>query len=371
MEDRKTKWLTYILMAGACLSCTIGAGTCSGQEIMQFLVSFGYWGIGICIITLVYYWWSAAVLIDLGRRLKADNSLIVYKFLLGDKLGVLFDWFGIITIFILFVMMLAGAGSTISQYTGMPELPGRTIVSIVVFMSAMLGIKKIIDAMGAIGPIIIVLAVIVGIASLVQNAGKLATAGEALQNVEVQHPDNVNVWFVSGIFYVAFVILMNLPFFTRVGRERATCKKDAVIVGLLIGVGFTAVATLFYLAEFASIEEVYDKQIPTLTLAQNVSPVIALLFTIMILLAIYSTAVPLCWTVANRVAGSNKKVYYIAVTVVCIIGFFGSLFPFDKIINVIYPYLGFLGVIVTVGMIISYHVMKKRITKYEEIINSK
>ncbi len=42
-----------VTTTGACLSFIIGAGTVSGQEMLQFLVSFGYWGIGGCAIALV------------------------------------------------------------------------------------------------------------------------------------------------------------------------------------------------------------------------------------------------------------------------------------------------------------------------------
>ena len=46
--------------------------------------------------------------------------------------------------------------------------------------------------------------------------------------------------------------------------------------------------------------EVSAYEVPVLYLAQQVSPIVGLLFAIVLLAEIYNTAVPMVWTVANQ-----------------------------------------------------------------------
>ena len=348
-----------VTTTGACLSFIIGAGTVSGQEMLQFLVSFGYWGIGGCVIALILYSWYTTVLLDIGRALKAKSSEDSYRFFLGDKLGLAYEYFTVALVFLIFVVMLSGAGSVLTQYLGINEVLGRVIVTTVVLGTVLLGLKKLVEILGVVGPIIIAMAVLIGLVSFISNIDGFMKAGDVLKTIDLPHPTGVNNWVISAILYVTFTVVIAVPFYTTLGATLER-RSDAVLSGLSVGVCFMAVAGVFYLGMMAHLAEVYDKPIPTLALAQAISPIFAMMFSILISLAIYSTAVPLCWAVCNKIAGTNVTRYRVTAVLTCIIGFFGALFPFGKIIGLVYPFLGWMGVILCGGMFYRYYINRGR-----------
>ena len=67
-----------IILAGAFVSYILGAGTATGQEILQFFVSFGYLGIGAIIIAAILHMWFGAYAMDVGLRLQSEDSKGVF-----------------------------------------------------------------------------------------------------------------------------------------------------------------------------------------------------------------------------------------------------------------------------------------------------
>lgn len=369
MENNNVKSLdmkVIVTTVGACLSFIIGAGTVSGQEIMQFLTSFGYWGIGGCVIALILYSWYTMVLLDIGHKLQIKSSEQAYKYFLGDILGMIYEYFTIFLVFIIFVVMLSGAGSTLTQYLGINEVLGRAIATVVVLGTVLLGLKRLVEILGFLGPIIIIFAILIGGVSFFSNIDGFLQAGEIMKTIEVAHPSGVNIWWISAVLYVTFTIVVAVPFYTTLGST-IKYRKNALVSGIATGVLFMAVATIFYLGMLSNIADVFDKAIPTLELAQSISPLFGFMFTILIILAIYSTAVPLCWTVCNKFAGDSIIKYRIIAVVTCLIGFFGALLPFGQIIGIVYPSLGYLGAILSIGMFYRYYINKGDISKYAKV----
>ncbi len=362
MEKDKLNLKMVIITAGACLSFIIGAGTISGQEIIQFLTSFGYWGIGGCIISLVLYAWYTATLLRIGYQLNVQTSLQAFQYILGKKLGLVFEYLTTALVFLFFVVMLSGAGSTITQFTGLPELYGRVADTAVVFVVALLGLEKLVQILGHVGPFIIVFGTLIGIISFLQNLDGFKEAGAAMETIELARPYGINSWIISAVAYVAFTIVIAVPFYTKLGSSTPS-KKDANAAGIAVGIAFMCVAGSLYLSMLSSIREVYNLPIPTLALAAGISPVFEAIFAVLSITAMLSTAIPLCWTVCEKVGGSNILRYRICAVVVCIIGFFGALLPFATIINTVYPLIGVLGFILMIGMFYRRYINKGTIVR--------
>ena len=67
----------------------------------------------------------------------------------------------------------------------------------------------------------------------------------------------------------------------------------------------------------------------------------------------YTTAVPLLWTVAVRVADEKSRRFIILVVVLALIGtFVGLKIPFHRLINIIYVINGYVGIILLALMIV-------------------
>jgi len=103
-----------------------------------------------------------------------------------------------------------------------------------------------------------------------------------------------------------------------------------------------------HLAILSDVGNLYTKAIPALFLADKISPVVGIAFSVILILGIYTTASPLLWSVANRVVPQESPKFKITVLIVTILGLAGGFLPFDKLVGILYPYTGYMGVLILV-----------------------
>ena len=109
---------------------------------------------------------------------------------------------------------------------------------------------------------------------------------------------------------------------------------------------YIAAMLLVVLALLTGIDKVYQAQVPIMALASDVLPLYGLVFAMVIFLGIYSTVTPLLWTVCERFAAEGTNAYRALVIGLTLVGYFGGmLLPFDKLVNLIYPTVGYAGLL--------------------------
>src|SRR5699024_11072131 len=122
--------------------------------------------------------------------------------------------------------------------------------------------------------------------------------------------------------------------------------------GIFAGVLFLAGVIILGLGMLSYIDQIYDKEIPALVLATQTNTVIANLFAISLILAIYTTAVPMMCTAINKIEkdDTNRK-YKIVAVILVILGFIGGHLKFSTMVGIVYPATGVMGIIVFLGML--------------------
>lgn len=338
--------IRIFILAGAFVSYILGAGTATGQEILQFFVSFGYYGIGGIIIATILHMWFGAYIMDTGMRLKADDSKEVFQYFTGKYIGTFFYWFAQIFMLIVFAVMISGAGATVSEHFNLGIIPGRALMAVLVLITALLRLDTIIKILGIAGPIIVIFAIIVGTKNL--DAVGLSNATTLLDEFNLSKA--TTHWWQAGLVYSSFVMLVAMPFLANLGREEVR-RKNVIISGIIGGLIMLIGVFSIYIGILSNLESVHGKDIPTLFLANQISPFLAFSFSIILLIAIYTTAVGMLWTVATQFSKGNIKRYRIITIGLTIVGFFSGLLPFATIIDLVYPIVGYVGLILMVGMV--------------------
>ena len=90
-----------------------------------------------------------------------------------------------------------------------------------------------------------------------------------------------------------------------------------------------------------------------MALASDVMPLYGLIFAVVIFLGIYSTATPLMWTVCERFSEEGSARYCYLVVGLTLVGYFGGmLLPFGELVNLIYPTVGYAGLLFLVCAIL-------------------
>src|SRR5699024_7831730 len=94
-------------------------------------------------------------------------------------------------------------------------------------------------------------------------------------------------------------------------------------------------------------------QIPMLVLATVSAPFVASLISIMILAGIYTTAIPLLWTVASRFyPGGTRKYKFLTIFLALLGTVIGLWLPFDQMVNIVYVINGYVGAVLLAIMVV-------------------
>ena len=149
------------------------------------------------------------------------------------------------------------------------------------------------------------------------------------------------------MLYAAYNLVGAVIFFTALGKS-ASSKKEAVAGGITGGVVLILTTLIMNLAILSQIEVASTLAIPTLYFAKAISPILGVIFSVILLCGIFSTAAPMMWTVCNKLAGEGTKKSKIVAVVATIVAFFCGLLPFGVLVGTVYPYTGYLGMLMFV-----------------------
>ncbi len=345
--------------AGAYCACAIGSGFATGQEIMQFFTAQGLMGIAGAVVTMLVFGWAGGTVMKDANKLQLKEPGKIAEYYFGKKAGNVFSVISKLFLFGVFVIMIAGAGATLSEYYGLSPLTGRLLMLGLAGISVILSLDKITDILGKMGIIIIFLAVAVGLISFLKHPGQIASASEFI--AESNMTGTRGGWLVSSVLYPAFNMVVCLFFTAGIGKK-ANSGKEAFLGGMVGGILFGLAVLVMNLGITANIWQVFDKQIPSLVLASNITPILAPIFTVIIVCGIYTTAVPMLWSTASMFGEKGTRKYTTGVILLCVLAFVLAMTDFKVLINLIYPFSGYAGILLMVVMLIrSFRELRKNV----------
>ena len=351
------------VIAGAICSYWIGSGFASGQEVLQFFSVYGLKGIVGSVIFLVVMGSTTYVLCGAGQRMKFANPYQVFDLYCGKVLGEAYTWYTVVLIYCVFVVMLSGAGATINQYFHVPTYVGTVVIAILAFGTAILGIERLIRIIGVIGPTMIVFIAIVGVAAIanvLRHSNVLADAGSRMSSLGFKSASANWAW--SAVLYTFGALICGIPFLVDCGAS-ARSVKEARIAGITGSVAFTTAIVLLIISELVFSPLIAGQQVPTLAMANHLSPLLGLLFTVLIVVCIYSSVSSfLLMTVRKFAQNRTRKSYFLTAVFAAFGAICGGILPFDKLINVIYPLAGYSAMLLVLLVIV--RMLRERIARH-------
>lgn len=354
--------------AGTLVGTLIGSGFASGQEVMQFFTSYGTLGIIGSVVTTVLFAVMGAVFMNYGYKHVGASDFSSFRYFCGKYVGTFLEWFTILFCFLVGIIMISGAGATLNQYFGVPQFVGSVLMAAIAVACALLGMKRIVNVLGSIGPVAIIFLIVIAAVALAMNWDNLGNADAAIaaagDSVVRGVGDSSSWWIVGAVMYVAYNILAGVPFISRMGTE-AHSQKEAILGGVFGGLLLGLCAFVLNLAMLCTYSEVSVQQVPALEFAQMISPAVGIVFAVVLLVMIYNTIVPMLVSVANQFVTEEKdsvkhKTLIVALAVIMLVG--GQL-PFSTLVNVIYPFVGYFAIAFMVIILIQYirwHFTKKK-----------
>ncbi|MDO5114457.1 MAG: hypothetical protein Q4D58_00030 [Synergistaceae bacterium] len=361
MDSNKVSPLNVIRFAGAFIAFLIGAGFATGQEVFQYFAAYGYQGVLVGAFVLVCFVYVGGAFISAGYRERFANTNDIYRYYCGKYVGGFYDYFSIAFIYMSYIVMLGGAGATVSQHYHLAPAIGAILMMVLSAATVVFGLGKIVDVIGSIGPVIVVVAIGVGLASALSNPSGVSAGAALVTSGELEITRVGSNWFMAGTSYVGFCMLWLAAFLAAMGTK-ANSVKEAVLGTTLGAVGFVAGALVLMFGLLAYVGDLYTSDIPSLVIAAKVWPALATIFSVIIIAGIYTTAVPLLWSVSARFAEEKTTKFYALTAGLAAVGCFVALaLPFRRIVNIIYGINGYVGILLIFFMLAaSFGITKKK-----------
>lgn len=352
----RISWGNVTKLAGAYIAFTIGSGFATGQEVMQFFAAYGMSGLIGALVGMLVFAALGAVLMGKGYEMQLEVQTSVFRYYCGKYIGTALEVFTVVFLFCVVSVMVAGTGAVTGEYFGVSPEIGKVAMAVLCVLTVMLGLRHLVDVVGAIGPVITVFTILIGLLTLMNAGGWPAALTPAQTDAFWDLRATAGWWFgeyvlldtawFSGMLYAACMVLGGIPFLSGLGT-RANSKKEAVLGGIFGGVFLMLSVIVIVLSMLCYPDAVVVREVPNLFLAEQNAPLLALIFSLVLLLGIYSTAAPMFWLVINWVQGFGLRGNgLLALTFVLgVVAYFGAQIGFGTLIGILYPFAGQLGVL--------------------------
>lgn len=340
-------------VAGAFIAFLIGAGFATGQEVFQYFAGWGMQGLLVGLLTFIGLGYAGSDFIATGYSVPFENTNDIYRYYAGRWVGGFYDYFSTVFIFMSYIVMLAGTGATVSQHWGVSPLIGGLVMALISAATVLMGLRRLVDIIGVIGPVIVIFALGVGAYAIFDSTSTAQQGADMLKDPEfVKQITRVGGnWFASASSYVGFCMLWLAAFLAALGRQSNSIKEG--VSGTMLGaLGFAIGAVVLALGFLAHMSEVALADIPSLILAREIWAPIASMFALIIMAGIYTTSVPLLWSVSARYSKEGTGRFKLLTVVLALIALVVAFsLPFKQVVNIIYGINGYVGALLMIIMI--------------------
>lgn len=237
-----------LTIALAFVGLLVGAGFATGQEVVQYFISFGYKGlIGVGIAGAVMIF-SGAILFQLGSHFLAGDHNTVFRSVSHPFLARFLDITTVVTLFAIGFVMLAGAGSNLEQQFGWPTWIGACLMTALVLITGFLDVDKVTKVISGITPLIIIAIFVAFVITLLNFPEDTSQ----LNAIAMQQESAMSHWLLSAVNYTAMALMLGVSMMLVIGGNE-TNLRVAFRGGILGGVIFSAMLLVLAFVIFFNI----------------------------------------------------------------------------------------------------------------------
>jgi len=323
MENEAVSVKHVLSLTGVYCAFHMGVGFASGQEMMQFYSAYGIKGFVGLAVSMVMFCIFAYNIQSVSKReekiLEKPHDIVM--FYMGVKAGRIFTYFLLVAICGSSILKISGAGAALEEYFGLPNWLGRGVVLAVLAITVILGLEKLIDIMGVLGPIIIVFSVTIAVVSIAKGIDSVSSGAKIAEAAEVTR-GGAN-WLIAAVKYSTSVIVASLPIWTINGRM-SNNLREAKITAVSGLIALTAACVTMICAQIMNIRILEGVQILNLVLAKAYVPLLAIFFSFIILIGIYGSSSTDTWYILEKFTKDkrdNKKIYSVIVIIYALLLF--------------------------------------------------
>lgn len=290
-------WFQRFLLPGFAMKAVIiGGGYATGRELAEYFLPAGPWG-GLAGMILAMLIWSvvAAITFALAHNFGTLEYRSFFQRLLGPGWIVFEIAFLIFTVLILAVFS-AAAGEIGAATFGWPEFAGSVLLASCILLTTALGPAAVERLFAYASVLIYLVYAMFLVIALAQFGGLIGS------NFAASPPPGPG-WATGGITYAAYNIVGAVIILPVLRHQRSA--REAAIAGIIAGPLAMLPAILFLVAMVGFYPAVADATLPSdFLLRQMAVPGFALLFQLMIFVALLESGVGAVHAINQRIAGA-------------------------------------------------------------------
>lgn len=330
-------WRVTFQVAATYIGAIMGAGFASGQEIQQFFVNFGKWGITGILLSAVLFSALGWIMLDLQSKWSVSSYSDFFKRLIGEKWGLKADYFISILLFVGLIAMLSGSGALFNQYFGLSSWIGILLTAGVIFLALWFKGEGVLWINTVLIPLKFIFCF--GIALLAILYG---FQGDGEGVITPMTNPLIKNWALSAILYVSFNLTFALVVFASLGREiqKPGARRGTVFGGISLGL-FAGVIG----GALMAFPEVKTFEIPMVAVAGKLGEWPAFFYVFVLWFAMITAAVGNAFSLVTRIINSSKVHDRTATLLLLFVAFPLAGVKFSVIVKVLYPLLAYLGLI--------------------------
>jgi len=349
----------------AYVGVVIGAGLSSGQDLMQYFVSFGKWGIIGTIVLGIISVVFGKIIITLGSYFRSNDHSEVLSQIAGPITNKILDIALIVSCFVVGFVMIAGAGSNLNQQFGLPFWAGGLLCATLIIIVSFLDFEKITGVLGIFTPIVFIMIIIIAVHTFTNRSFDF----DELEAISATIPSPMpNVW-ISLLNYFSLAVMTAVPMAFVLGgsiMRIGVAEKSGILGGLGVSIIITVVTCVLY----ANVKLASTVDMPMLAIAEQIHPIFSLIYAFVIYGLIFNTAFSLFYALAKRFSSDNPKRFYPILIGTVVIGYALSFMGFKELVSIMYPILGYIGFVMLAILTIAW-IKEKSNIKGEKFLRRK
>ena len=315
--------LTMLILGGF-----IGAGFASGREVANYFSRFQEYSILAIVVAVIILFFLVYLFLILSDRFNGYIGFINQYF---GRLGGLVNFLFAVSLLIIIASMFAGCGVVAESYN-LNENFVIILTAILAFFSCAKDVKLIDKINRILVPFIMLIIVFVCLGFNTKNYGS-----------------NNSIFYsiFSGANYIFINIVTLGLFILEIGKNYT--KKDKIVASLLVSAIIGII--LFVFNNAIIYNDLVFGIMPTITLSKMKGNFVYFLTIISIWLALFTTLVSNLYILCTYTSKFIKN-KYVNLAVMIGVGVIVSFFGFDTMVNYIYSFIGAVGIIVIVNIIV-------------------
>lgn len=341
------------------MATIIGAGFASGQEIIQFFSMYYAGGFfGIVLAGLLFSIVGYVVLNKVFSERISSYDEFLFP-MTGYTLGKIMEIIVILFMACIMCVMIAGLGNVLSELSGLEYRYCVAISALATLIAIMTNIRGIVTLSSFLSPILIAGIIFIGFYIL-------ASKDTSVFNIYGKVKMLTDNWVFSAILYVSYNTILSTVLMTRMLpylKSNRVSKWGGILGGGMLCITALILNSALYFFYPHSIVS----EIPVLGIIQHNSRLLADIYSVILILAMFTSAVTSGYCLSERLSAKLKVNYKLIAAVFCAVVIPASSLGFSSLIATLYPIFGYLGLFLL--FIILFNFVKGRLSKPQQQSN--